>query len=139
MRKKIAAKVVVILNATSLFGETIAKHLALEGAILALGSPDAAALNELAKELMWEGTRVLAFETDAAESPQSVRLAEAANTAFGRIDVLVNCPPLASLSPAAVTIGNMDSVADMYMLSAIHGVLAVLPHMPQRGMGQIIN
>lgn len=125
----IAGKVALITDATSATGTALAKHLSGEGVRLALGARDKTELKVLADELVWDGGKVVAMETDMSESMQAGRLAAAAVEAFGRIDVVINnaCP---HQSPALYgdAAANARVEADLHMLGVVHSILAVVPH-----------
>jgi NADP-dependent 3-hydroxy acid dehydrogenase YdfG len=139
MRNNIAGKVVVITEATSASGEAIARHLSEEGASLVLGARDMPRLKALANELVWDGGKVLALETDMTESPQATRLVAAATDAFGRLDVMVNNPvSLPGLPFCEDEIWDADLIAGMHKLGIVHGMLAAVPHFRWRA-GHIVN
>jgi NADP-dependent 3-hydroxy acid dehydrogenase YdfG len=139
MHNNIAGKVVVITEATSASGEAIARQLSEEGASLVLGARDMAKLQALADELVWDGGKVLALETDMTESPQAARLVAAAEQAFGRVDVMVNNPlSLPYLPFCEDEIWDADLIAGMHKLGIVHGMLAAVPHLRWHG-GHIVN
>jgi NADP-dependent 3-hydroxy acid dehydrogenase YdfG len=139
MRNNIVGKVVVITEATSASGEAIARHLSEEGANLVLGARDIPGLKALADELVWDGGKVLALETDMTESPQAARLVAAATEAFGRLDVMVNNPvSLPGLPFCEDENWDADLIAGMHKLGIVHGMLAADPHFRWRG-GNIVN
>lgn len=139
MIDNIAGKVALITDATSPTGTALAKHLSGEGVRLALGACDRIELKALADELVWDGAKAVAIETDMSESMQAVRLVAATVDAFGRIDVVVNnpwqCPSPALYDDAA---GNARAEADLHTLCVIHSILAVIPHVRESG-AHIIN
>lgn len=139
MRNNIADKVVVITEATSAPGEAIARHLSGEGASLVLGARDMGKLKALGDELVWDGGKVVALETDMTESPQAARLVAAADEVFGRVDVMVNNPlSLPYLSFCEDEISDADLIAGVHMLGIVHGILSAVPHL-RRHAGHIVN
>lgn len=87
----ITGKVVVITDAGSRLGEAAARHLSEQGAVVALGSKKLHRIRELARELAWNGARVIAVQADQRQKTQVKDLVRQAATAFGTVDVLVTC------------------------------------------------
>jgi NAD(P)-dependent dehydrogenase (short-subunit alcohol dehydrogenase family) len=71
-------------------GRSIALAFAREGADVALAARSEETLREVAREVEALGRRAIAVPTDITEPDDCRRLAEATQSAFGRIDVLVN-------------------------------------------------
>ena len=87
----ITGKVVVITDAGSRLGEAAARQLSEQGAVVALGSKKLHRIRELARELAWNGARVIAVQADQRQKTQVKDLVRQAATAFGTVDVLVTC------------------------------------------------
>ena len=85
------SKVMLITGASRGIGAATARLAAAEGYALCLSfrsRQDAA--DELLNELHSRGARAIAVEADVAEESQVIRLFEALDAEFGRLDVLVN-------------------------------------------------
>ena len=82
-------KVVVVAGIGPGLGRSIALAAAREGADVVLAARTAARLDDVAKEVGDLGRRGLAVPTDLTDAGAAERLAEAALTAFGRVDALV--------------------------------------------------
>ena len=83
-------KVVIITGASSGIGYALAKHLAQKGAILSLAARNIDELNKLAKELVLQGSRVIAVKTDVSVPSDCLHLVRTTIRTFGKIDVLIN-------------------------------------------------
>lgn len=138
MSNNIQGKVVVITGASSGLGEATARHLAADGAKLVLGARRLDRLQALAAELGLPASA--AVQTDVTDSAQVQRLVEAAVTAHGRIDVLINN---AGLMPQSLLergkIEDWSRMIDVNIKGVLYGIAAALPHMTAQKSGHIIN
>jgi NADP-dependent 3-hydroxy acid dehydrogenase YdfG len=98
MSPNIAGKVVVITGASSGIGEATARLLTSMGAYAVLGARRQERLEAIAAELRVEGGRVEIAATDVARRDQVEALVRTAETAFGRLDVMINNAGLMPLS-----------------------------------------
>ena len=136
----LAGRVGIVSGIGPGMGRAIALALAREGADVVLAARSAPALAAVAAEVEAAGRRALSVPTDVARSDDCRRLAEAAHTAFGRIDVLVNN---AFLGPPydAVDQARMDDwrrIFDVNVFGPIELSQAVIPHMKRQGGGSIV-
>jgi len=133
-------KVLIVTGIGPGMGRKLALMGAAEGAKLALGARSAAYLEEVANEVRAAGGEVVAVPTDIDDQSQCDRLAEAAVSAFGRIDGLVNNAylhgPFASFE--ATSIEEWQSVMSVTCFGALRMVKSVLPAMKRQG-GAIVN
>lgn len=83
--ENITGKVVVITGASSGLGESTARYLSRQGAIVVLGARRKDRINTLADELIKDGGKVLAVETDVTDHLQVKKLVDAAVQEFGRM------------------------------------------------------
>lgn len=83
-------KIAVITGGASGIGKGIAEALAAAGAHLVLADVDEQVLRETADALRATGTRVEAVVTDVRETASVEALAQAATTAFGGVDLVIN-------------------------------------------------
>ena len=82
--------VVIITGASRGIGAALARHLAGQGALLALVARDRPALEKVAAECVAAGARAEVIVADVAEEAQCRRMVEHVLASFGRIDTLVN-------------------------------------------------
>lgn len=134
------SKVVLITGASSGIGAAIARELGAAGATLALGARRVDRLEELAAEVRALGAEVLAGRVDVTDRNDVAAFADAARTAYGRIDVIVNNAGVMPLSPmAAMKVEEWERMIDVNIKGVLWGVAAVLPEMTARRSGHIIN
>ncbi|PWC91364.1 oxidoreductase [Azospirillum sp. TSH100] len=138
MSSTIDGKVIVITGASSGLGEATARHLANAGATLVLGARRLDRLQALARELnLAPGAAV---QTDVTDREQVKRLVDAAVSAHGRIDVIVNNAGLMPHSPLERgKVEDWDRMIDVNLKGVLYGIAAALPHMTRQKSGHIIN
>lgn len=140
MTENIKGKVIVITGASSGLGEAAARHLAAQGAKIAVGARRTERLQALAAELTANGGEALAVATDVTRSDQVKRLVDTAVETYGRIDVIINNAGLMALSPLErFKVGDWDRMVDVNVKGVLYGVAAALPHMIRHKSGHIIN
>jgi NAD(P)-dependent dehydrogenase (short-subunit alcohol dehydrogenase family) len=137
----LSGKSAIVTGASRGIGAAIARALAAEGAAVMLLARGREAVETLAAELRTGGAQVQAMACDVADFAQVQAVANAAQIAFGRIDILVNnaavIEPIGSLSssdPAA-----WARAIDINVKGVYHGMRAVLPGMRAQGSGIIVN
>jgi NADP-dependent 3-hydroxy acid dehydrogenase YdfG len=136
----IEKKVVVITGASSGLGEATARHLAAQGAIVALGARRADRIEALAEELTAAGHRARAVPTDVTDRDQVRRLVDTAVEEFGRVDVMLNNAGLMPLAPLErLKLDEWDRMIDVNIKGVLYGIAAALPHMKEQRSGHIIN
>jgi hypothetical protein len=121
-------------------GREVAVAFAREGADVVLAARTPAALEEAAAAVRALGRRALAVPTDIARPEDCGRLAEAARTEFGRIDVLVN-NAFVSGRYDPIENASMDDwrrVFDVNVFGSIQLTQAVVPAMKAQGGGSIV-
>src|SRR5215469_9297173 len=137
----IEGRVIVITGAARGIGQEYARSFGAAGAhIVAADISDCSATLDLIKKAGGNG---IAVKLDVGDAASALAMAQAASSAFGRIDGLVNNAALY----AAVSGGRFDSIAeaewDAVMCINVKGVWncckAVVPVMRQNGGGSIVN
>jgi len=138
---KLQGKVAIVTGGGRGIGEAIALAFAREGARLAIASRTQTELDQVAGTIQELGGQVQAIRTDVSDRHDATRLIEAALTAYGQIDILVN---------AAGVYGPIGPMWDVDMDEWIRAIQinlfgtlicchAVLPHMIERRQGKIVN
>lgn len=133
-------RVVAISGASSGIGQATAQHLAQLGARVAIGARRVDRLEQLAAELRSAGHPVIAQRLDVCDVASFEAFVAATESAFGRIDVLVNnagVMPLSTLS--ALRIDEWNRTIDVNIRGVLHGIAAALPRMKRQGAGHIVN
>jgi NAD(P)-dependent dehydrogenase (short-subunit alcohol dehydrogenase family) len=94
-------KVAVITGASSGLGVAFAEALSQAGAKVALGGRRLDRLEQVRERIEKSTGESLAIKTDVVNPEDCQSLAEAANSHFGRLDILVNCAGVGSAVPAS--------------------------------------
>jgi 3-oxoacyl-[acyl-carrier protein] reductase len=133
------AKVALVTGASRGIGMAIAERLARDGFKLIINySESAAPAEELVRKLEGAGTQAIAVKADISD-PRAVReMFDAAETAFGGTDVLVNNAGIMALEPIAQT---DDATFDRHIAVNLKGTFNTLREAAKRlrGGGRIVN
>ncbi len=131
---------VVITGASSGIGRATALAFAGHGARLVLAARRAAVLHEVVAECEQLGAAALAVPTDVTDAAAVHRLAEAAATFGGRIDVWVNNAGAGAIGPfEAIPLAVHEQVVRVNLFGSLYGAYAVLPYFRRQGHGTLIN
>ncbi len=141
MDLQLADKTALVTGASQGIGRAIAKALAAEGVQTCIVARRKNLLDELAAEIVANGGKAPAIVViDMIEADAPARLAQAAEKALGKIDILINS---AGGSKGQIHVETPDSAWDESMTLNFVRVRqlthAVLPGMMQRKWGRIIN
>jgi len=138
-------KTAIVTGGSRGIGKAIALELAREGAEVAIASRGAAALEAAAAEISREvGRRVKAAPADTGDDGSVKAMVAAVLSAFGRIDILVNCAaqPAGQSKPPAlaeVTTEALWAEVNVKVMGYIRTAREVAPAMTAQGGGRIIN
>jgi NAD(P)-dependent dehydrogenase (short-subunit alcohol dehydrogenase family) len=142
---KLKDKCAIITGGSRGIGKAIARALAAEGVDVALVARDKAVCEASAAEITRVGgRRVLALQGDTGDDDSVRRMVTDVTSAFGRIDILVNCaaqPGGQSKPPALADVTNELFWADMNVkvMGYLRTAREVAPIMVKQGWGRIIN
>jgi NADP-dependent 3-hydroxy acid dehydrogenase YdfG len=130
-------KVIVITGASAGIGAALAEELGRRGSKVVLVARRADALGEVA---LRTGPNAHAIVADVTRREDHARVLAAAIERFGQVDVWVNNAGRGITRPVSeLTDEDLDDMWLVNVKSAMWGIQAVLPHLKQRGRGQIIN
>lgn len=91
MPKKLAGKVAIVTGASKGIGASIARHLAQEGAAVAVNySSSRTEAEKVVQDIVRQGGKAIAIQADMAEQADIARLFDETKKTFGRLDILVN-------------------------------------------------
>jgi 3-oxoacyl-[acyl-carrier protein] reductase len=101
---QIKKKIAIVTGASRGIGAAIARRLASDGFTVVINySGDAAPAEELASEIEATGGRALTAKADVSDAQAVARMFDAAEAAFGGVDVLVNNAGILKTLPLAET------------------------------------
>jgi NAD(P)-dependent dehydrogenase (short-subunit alcohol dehydrogenase family) len=138
---QLRGKVVAVAGAAGSTGRGIALRFAHEGAKIALIDRDSAKCDALVKEIQTAGGTATFIRADIAAQGDAQRAVDAAASAYGRLDVLVNSNwVLRSFTPLLEK-PEEDFEASMHAVffGTLRAMRAAVPHMRKAGGGRIIN
>jgi short-subunit dehydrogenase len=137
--RKLEGKVAVVTGASAGIGESGARMLAREGAIVVLVARRKDRLERIKNEIEAAGGRALAVEGDVTSAEDRRRIVED-TIAFGRIDVLVNNAGYGQRGPIElVPIEAIRQNFETNLFSLIALTQLVIPIMRRQGGGRIVN
>src|SRR5262249_56175326 len=109
-------------------GEAIARRLGAEGANLAIADIDREKADDVVASIRDEGGEAAAFSVDIADESSVAGLAHALDTAYGRLDILVNNAAINDATALdSLTIARYREVIDINLNAPILVTLALLP------------
>ena len=137
--QRLAGRAVVVTGATRGIGRAIALACAREGAAVVVNGRDEAAGRAVLAEITALGAQASWHPADVGRVAEARGLAQAALTAFGRIDVLVNNAGVFERCPALdIEEGDWDRLLDVNLKGAFFCAQAAARAMRERGQGGAI-
>ncbi|WP_010499685.1 SDR family NAD(P)-dependent oxidoreductase [Paenibacillus elgii] len=136
---RLDGKIAIVTGAAQGIGYFIAKRFAEEGAKVVMADISSDGV-QAARQLAKEGNAVVFHQTDVSKNASVLELVEAAHTAFGRVDILVNNAAVnvpGSILELSEEIWDRTyevNVKSIFLLSR-----AIVPGMQKNGGGVIIN
>ena len=134
-------KIAVVAGSSQGLGRAIAAAIAAEGADLVINSRSAERLDAVKAEIIdATGAKVEAVACDLTEPAGADALINAAEAAFGRVDILVTNtggPPAGMFEDHSAEVWR-EAIAQNFE-SVLNLVRAVLPGMKERRWGRIVN
>jgi 3-oxoacyl-[acyl-carrier protein] reductase len=138
---ELANKVAIVTGAGRNIGRAIALTLAEGGAsVLVNARSNRAEADAVVREIESAGGKALVYIGDVADAVAVQAMADAAVTAFGGIDILVNNAALRREKPfAEMDYAAWREILDVTLDGAFHCVKACLPALRKSGAGTIVN
>ena len=142
MKLELKDKVTVITGPAKGMGRAVTLAFAREGAQLVLAGRDIAAIEPVAAAARALGVAVLVQPCDMTDAGQTEALAAAAQSRFGRIDILVNVAggsgPIGKTG-WETTSEEFSDIVELNMTGCFNTMHAVLPGMIERKTGKVVN
>jgi 3-oxoacyl-[acyl-carrier protein] reductase len=142
MNLDLTGRVAMITGPAKGMGAAITKAFAAEGSKLALVGRDTAAVEPVAEEARALGAEAIVVPCDLTDATQCEKAAAATNSAYGRIDILVNVAggsgPVGKTG-VDTTPEEFDDIVTLNMNGCFHTMRAALPTMMAQRYGKIVN
>jgi short-subunit dehydrogenase len=140
MPRDITGLSIVITGASSGIGRAAALAFARCGARVALAARRTELIEEVARECRDLGGEAIAVTTDVTDAAAVADLAEAAQRAFGGIDVWINNAGTGVFGPYQdADIALHRRTIEVNLMGSMHGAYAALPTFLDQGHGILIN
>jgi NAD(P)-dependent dehydrogenase (short-subunit alcohol dehydrogenase family) len=145
MELELNGKTAIVTGGSRGIGKAIARELSIEGVDVAIAARGMEALEATAKEIESEtGGNVVPVKADTGNDASVKEMVAQTLSAFGRLDILVNCAarPLGSgKEPTVEEVTEEDFWADMNVkvMGYLRCIREAAPHMKKNNWGRIIN
>lgn len=139
-RYEFRGKVALITGSSRGLGLVIARHLAAEGARVAICARDQHELDLASQDLQSRGAEVFATVCDLRSQEEVGAMIARVLGRFGQVDVLINNAGIIGVGPLEeMTIDDFRDAMDTNFWSGVYTTLALLPEMRKRRSGRIVN
>jgi 2-deoxy-D-gluconate 3-dehydrogenase len=136
----LGGRVALVTGGNGGIGLGLARGLAKAGARLVIAGRNPEKNAAAVAELTALGAPSQAIEVDVADEAACRAMVEAANAAFGRLDVLINNAGIARGGlPQAISIADWNAVLQINLTAVMIASQAAYPLMKAQGGGKIIN
>ncbi len=141
MTMRLQGKVAIITGAASGFGEGIARRFAAEGAGVVVADISDAAGQRVAGEISSAGGKAVFVHADVTRANDWAGLVGSAQSAFGRLDIVVNNAGWTHRRKpyVEVTEAEFDKVYAINVKSIYLSAIAALPAFRKQGGGCFVN
>jgi len=137
---KSRGKKVLITGAASGIGRCTAEEFARAGYDLVLTDINQPALDEVAEQMRGHGVQVHTCVCDVSKQREVQEMARGVLAEVGAIDILINNAGVGHTGELVDTsLKTWRTLIDVNLWGPIYHVYAFLPHMQERGSGQIVN
>ncbi len=138
--KPVAEQVMVVMGASSGIGREVALRAARAGARVVVAARDEEALASLVDEIEQAGGRASFTVADVADFEQVRSVAAHASAHYGGLDTWAHCSAVALYSRFEdTTPEEFRRVVEVNLLGQVHGAMAALPWLRERGQGALVH
>lgn len=142
MTNYVKDKSIIITGAAGGFGKLVSEKAAALGAKITCADINTETLEANVAAIRAAGGEAQAVKADVTDAAQMRALAEAAKSAYGRIDVMMNnagVMPLALYADHEEALDKWHACIDINFKGVLNGTVAVYDQMMAQGEGHIIN
>ncbi len=133
-------QVAVVIGGTSGIGRALSLGLAEAGADVVSTGRRREQVDAVAQEIETRGRRTLRQPTDLRERAQLETLLTSCLTAFGKVDILVNCAGKIKRTPTlTVEESEWQDIFDTNLTGTLRACQIFGKHMLDRGYGRVVN
>jgi 3-oxoacyl-[acyl-carrier protein] reductase len=138
---RLQGKVAIVTGAGSGFGQGIAERFAAEGAAVVVNDVDAVNGERVAAAIRAAGGRAQFAHGDVSRGTDVKGLLDAAVSAFGQLDVVVNNAGVSHRNQSLLTVGEdeFDRIYAINVKSIYWTAQHMVPYFRQRGGGVFVN
>ncbi len=137
---KLKGKSAIIHGAGSSVGKAIALTLAREGADVLLNDTDADAVKAAGSEVEALGRKAVVTTEDPVARENADKIIKAALDAFGKVDIMVNCPDVSDDSKLVkMEDEQWDKVIDGNVKAVFHMYQAIAATVKAQASGKFVN
>jgi NAD(P)-dependent dehydrogenase (short-subunit alcohol dehydrogenase family) len=138
--KPIHEQVVVLMGASSGIGRLAALEFAHRGAKVVVSARSGAGLRTLVDQIRRDGGEAISVTADTSQFEQVKAVAEAAVSAYGRIDTWVHLAAVAVYAPfEETTPEEFQQVINVNLMGQVYGAQVALPYLRREGRGALIH
>ncbi len=140
MSKKLKDKVAVVTGASKGIGASIAKHLASEGAAVAVNyATSKEGADRVVSEIVKNGGKAIAIQADMSKQSDIKRLFSETLKAFAKLDILINNAGVYDFAPLEeVTNEHFHKMFDLNVLGLLLATQEAAKHFGNSG-GSVVN
>ena len=140
MDLKLSGKTALITGSSSGIGESIAKHIAAEGAAVAIHGRREAEVARVVAEITKAGGKAVPAIGDLSTDSAADAVAKAAISALGHIDILVNNAGAFPQKPFLdSTAAEWNDIYNQNVGSMVRMITRIIPGMKERKWGRVIS
>ena len=142
MKNYVEDKSIIVTGAAGGFGKLVSEKAAALGAKVTCADIDEDALEKSVSDIRAAGGSAQAVRADVTNVEDMKALAQAAISAYGRIDVMLNnagIMPLALFADHEPALEKWNRCIDINFKGVLNGIVSVFDQMMEQGEGHVIN